>query len=77
MFIFPSNLAHGFWIPIVSGIPATPWAVFRIPKPRIQNSTIKIFESTLGVRFREVSALYEGVKENGWRTAGTNFRCPF
>ena len=64
MFIFPSNLAHGFWIPIVStGIPDS-LAVFRIPKPRIQNSKSKISESILGVRFREVSALSKRVKEN-------------
>ena len=52
MFIFSSNLAHGFWIPIVSGIPDSE------VKPRIQNSTSKIFKSlTLGTRFGEVSAL--------------------
>ena len=63
-FIFSSNLAHGFWIPIVSGIPDS---LSCIPdsEPRIQNSTSKIFKSTLGFRFREVSALYKRVKENG------------
>ena len=31
---------------------------------------------TLGVRLRDALAL-QSVKENGWRTAGTNSRCPF
>ena len=31
---------------------------------------------TVGVHFREVSALYR-VREHDWRTAGTNTRPPF
>ena len=33
----------GFWIPIASGIPDSLRGVFRIPKPRIPESTSKIF----------------------------------
>ena len=37
------SFKFGFRISIVSGIPRLPWAVVRIPKPRIQDSTSKNF----------------------------------
>ena len=37
------SLKFGFRISIVSGIPRIPWAVVRISKPRIQDSTSKNF----------------------------------
>ena len=42
------SVERGFWIPIVNGIPdffilSFPGVVFRIPEPRIPDSTIKSF----------------------------------